>query len=193
MSISFNRNAKGVSNNIYIPYERLVTEPRGGLEDLDSEVSGFLRTWLSYSKSMKEISRKLFRSCSWKTYSKLSTILAPISAFFCGLYLGCLAFVWIWILRPVQVISRMQCHILRQFWLVCIMPVMEVWRYSLGTSSVNISSLDTQLRGVRVERRHCMRMAGASPKMYEQHFKMVNESKIMQQYQAKNTTKLTFR
>ena len=100
------------------------------------------------------IYRKTVQSC----YSKLALPVMMFIALWCGFFFGTLAFLQIWLVQPCKKMMQLNGIMFRRFtqqcYGECAASIVHVWRLSLGGSQIKISTLNTELNGVFLRKKH---------------------------------------
>ena len=93
------RDKKGISSHIYIPWNKLVTEP-SEFDLYNKRVSCYFDLCVCQLKSGRSVAGFIFARVSRKFYKILTNIIIVLSAFLSGLMFGFITFFHIWLLTP---------------------------------------------------------------------------------------------
>ena len=108
------RDQKGVNSDVYIPWDKVTTEPPAHRSML-CKCSWYFGLCRHVIRSPWEASSSIFHSFSRSCYSCLSCPSVLFISMFCGIYFGFLTFLHIWAVQPMKRMMKIMGVLLKGF------------------------------------------------------------------------------
>ena len=150
------RDPKSVNSSIRLPWDKLVAEPVD-VRAMTSRCSCWFGVVRCNVRAPWDILHDIFYGVSGCVYRSM-LLFTILNAFVFGIYFGVLAFLHIWVVRPLQAMLRIQGAMLRMFIQVilgeAITSIVHVLREIFSTREVDIETLGTDLNGIFLRKEH---------------------------------------
>ena len=155
--ILFSRDPKSVNSHVYLPWDRVVTEPVS-YRQLFCKCSLWFGLCSFVIRPPWNVSRDIFLKTSQSLYTKLSLPFMLFISLWCGFSFAILAFTQIWIIQPFKKILQLNGIMLRKFTAQCFgecsASVTHIWRTVFSGNYLNINTVNTELAGVFLTKKH---------------------------------------
>ena len=151
------RDQKGINSHVYLPWNKVVTEPPS-YRSMFCKCSWYFGLCRHIIRPPWDVSSKIFRSFSQTLYARLSCPFILLISMFCGFYFGTLAFLHIWAVQPLKKMMYLQGVVVRKLSQACfgefVGSLVHIWRMMFTTSEINLNTLNSELNGIFLEKKH---------------------------------------
>ncbi|XP_023334144.1 uncharacterized protein LOC111705729 [Eurytemora carolleeae] len=171
------RDKKGLNSYIWLPWDKVTTEP-SDIRFMYSSCSCWYNLCKCTVRPPWNESSRLYRDTKHQLYqNNITSCLIIFLGVLFGLIFGFVSFLQIWILTPSKKLMQIQRIMIRKLMKVCFGEIaaslVTVFREMFSTSKLNISTLQTPLNGIFLEKRP--KFGSVEEPLYPG--KMVNTSK----------------
>ena len=151
------RDQKGVNSNVYLPWNKVVTEPPS-YRSMFCKCSWYFGLCRYIIRPPFDVSSRIFRDFSQNCYSRLSCPSIMLISMFCGFYFGTMTFWHIWAVQPMKKMMHLQGVMVRRFTQAFfgefVASWVHIWRMIFGTSEIKLNTLNSELNGIFLEKKH---------------------------------------
>ena len=167
--ITQTRDPKGINSNIYIPWNKVVQEPLElQSQSISHNCSCYFGLLACNIRSASSVAIWIFARITRKLYKILTHVTIFNIAFLFGCYLGLITFLHIWVVNPLKKTLYMHGVMMRKISQACcsewIASITHVWRLVFSGQKIDLSTLNTELSGVFIDKRHAPRCIEAKYK-----------------------------
>ena len=157
MKSKYYRDPKSVNSHVYLPWDKVVSEPPT-YKQMNWKCSWYFGLCSCNIQSPWIISALIFYRTTDSIYTRISLPFMLLISFISGLFFGALAFTHVWIIYPIRKLMFLNGILWRKLIQELLGEVVGsvalVWRFMLAGKQLKTSSVNTELAGVFLAKQH---------------------------------------